>query len=112
MPKKSEITLKDLEETIASLGITIEEAIERIKLIDSNPAVSFYRTIVSASKQLQDAIVDGTLDLSDKYQSSLLRMLEVGDKVAKTVTAAKLEAFPETDIPKSDEGGLGNRRRQ
>ncbi len=88
-------------------GISEAEAIDRITLQDQEPAKDLYRTIVSASQQIQELIRDKMLDLESPYQKSLLRFLELGDKITKTIAAAKMEAYPadkdgDSDIPLGD----------
>jgi hypothetical protein len=74
------------------------DAIERLRLQDSDPAKDFYSTLVSASKQLMDGVKDKTLDLDDPYQKGLFQLLQAGDKINKSLKLAKMEAYPEEDV--------------
>jgi hypothetical protein len=95
--KKLETSFENLITLLQSKGIDETQAIEIFTLQDSDPAKTFYRTVVTASRELQEKVWDKTLNVNDKYQASLLRLLEVGDKISKTVSAAKMDAYPPTD---------------
>jgi len=77
------------------------EAIERIQVQLKDPARDFYVTIISMTEQINQLIRTKALDLDDPYQKSLLRLLESGDKVSKTIRNAQLDAYPEEEV--SDE---------
>lgn len=89
--------MEKLKQYIKEHKITEEDIIERLALQDLNPSIDFYRTIVSASAQINDLIRSKTLDLDNPYQKSLLRLLESGDKVSKTLKNAQLDAYPQED---------------
>ena len=73
------------------------EALGRIQVQLKDPAKDFYVTIVSMTEQINALIRSKELDLDDPYQKSLLRLLESGDKVSKTIRNAQLDAYPETE---------------
>lgn len=73
------------------------DAIDKLQLQDFDPAVDFYATLVSASKQLMSSVKDKTLDLDDSYQKGLFQLLQAGDKINKSLKLAKLEAYPQED---------------
>jgi hypothetical protein len=86
--------VEKLRKYLKQKSISEEEALERIMLQDLSPSTDFYRTIVSASEQINELIRNKTLDLDDPYQKSLLRLLESGDKVSKTIKNAQMDAYP------------------
>jgi hypothetical protein len=90
--------MQKLQAFLKENKISEEDAIERIRLQDSDPAKDFYSTLVSASKQLMDAVKDKTLNLDDDYQKGIFQLLQAGDKINKSLKLAKLEAYPEQDI--------------
>lgn len=90
--------MEKLQKFLKENRISEADAIERIRLQDSDPAKDFYSTLVSASKQLMDAVKDKTLNLDDDYQKGLFLLLQAGDKINKSLKLAKLEAYPEEDI--------------
>jgi|AACY02.14.fsa_nt_gi hypothetical protein len=90
--------MEKLQKFLKENRISEADAIERIRLQDSDPAKDFYSTLVSASKQLMDAVKDKTLNLDDDYQKGLFQLLQAGDKINKSLKLAKLEAYPEKDI--------------
>lgn len=90
--------MEKLQKFLKENKISEADAIERIRLQDSDPAKDFYSTLVSASKQLMDAVKDKTLNLDDDYQKGLFQLLQAGDKINKSLKLAKLEAYPEEDI--------------
>ena len=110
-PSKEKSKFSKLLELLEQQGISEEEAISRLTLQDQDPAKDFYQTLVFASRHIQQCIRDKSLTEKDGYQSMLIRLLEVGDKVTKTITAAKLSAYPE-DVPKEEESvPFGDRKR-
>lgn len=90
--------MEKLQKFLKENKISEADAIERIRLQDTDPAKDFYSTLVSASKQLMDAVKDKTLNLDDDYQKGLFQLLQAGDKINKSLKLAKLEAYPEEDI--------------
>ncbi len=50
--------MEKLQKFLKENRISEADAIERIRLQDSDPAKDFYSTLVSASKQLMDAVKD------------------------------------------------------
>lgn len=90
--------MEKLQKFLKENRISEADAIERIRLQDSDPAKDFYSTLVSASKQLMDAVKDKTLNLDDDYQKGLFQLLQAGDKINKSLKLAKLEAYPEEDV--------------
>ena len=48
-------------------NITEEEAIDRLQVQMFDPAKDFYGTLVSASRQLMDAVKSKEIDLDDPY---------------------------------------------
>jgi hypothetical protein len=90
--------MQKLQAFLKENKISEEDAIERIRLQDSDPAKDFYSTLVSASKQLMDAVKDKTLNLDDDYQKGIFQLLQAGDKINKSLKLAKLEAYPEKDV--------------
>lgn len=100
--KESLQSYDKLIELLREKRITEEDAILTFSLSEIEPAKDFYRTIVSASQQINEKIRDKTLDLDNDYQRSLLRMLEVGEKISKTLTVAKLEAYPDINSASED----------
>jgi hypothetical protein len=90
--------MEKLQKFLKENRISEADAIERIRLQDTDPAKDFYSTLVSASKQLMDAVREKTLNLDDDYQKGLFQLLQAGDKINKSLKLAKLEAYPEEDI--------------
>lgn len=90
--------LEKLWEFLKENKLSEEDAIDRLKLQDFDPAKDFYATLVSASKQLMSSVKDKTLDLDDSYQKGLFQLLQAGDKINKSLKLAKLEAYPEDDV--------------
>lgn len=90
--------MEKLQKFLKENRISEDDAIERIRLQDTDPAKDFYSTLVSASKQLMDAVREKTLNLDDDYQKGLFQLLQAGDKINKSLKLAKLEAYPEEDI--------------
>jgi hypothetical protein len=90
--------MEKLQKFLKENRISEADAIERIRLQDTDPAKDFYSTLVSASKQLMDAVREKTLNLDDDYQKGLFQLLQTGDKINKSLKLAKLEAYPEEDI--------------
>ena len=90
--------MEKLQKFLKENKISEADAIERIRLQDTDPAKDFYSTLVSASKQLMDAVKDKTLNLDDDYQKVLFQLLQAGDKINKSLKLAKLEAYPEEDV--------------
>jgi hypothetical protein len=90
--------MEKLQKFLKENKISEADAIERISLQDTDPAKDFYSTLVSASKQLMDAVKNKTLNLDDDYQKGLFQLLQAGDKINKSLKLAKLEAYPEEDI--------------
>ena len=97
MKNKSETSasLEKLSEYLRTNKLSEEDAIDRLRLQDFDPAKDFYATLVSASKQLMDSVKDKSLDLDDPYQKGLFQLLQAGDKINKSLKLAKLEAYPE-----------------
>lgn len=93
--KEESANLEKLSEYLRVNKLSEEDAIERLKLQDFDPAKDFYATLVSASKQLMDSVKDKSLDLDDAYQKGLFQLLQAGDKINKSLKLAKLEAYPE-----------------
>jgi hypothetical protein len=90
--------MEKLQKFLKENKISEDDAIERIRLQDTDPAKDFYSTLVSASKQLMDAVKDRTLNLDDEYQKGIFQLLQAGDKINKSLKLAKLEAYPEEDV--------------
>jgi len=86
--------------------ISEEEALERIQVQIKDPAKDFYVTIVSMTEQINQLIRSKMLDLDDPYQKSLLRLLESGDKVSKTIRNAQLDAYPDIEDNTSSIGDI------
>jgi len=97
--------MEKLKQYIKDNRVTEQDILDRLTLQDLNPSIDFYRTIVSASAQINDLIRTKTLDLDDPYQKSLLRLLESGDKVSKTLKNAQLDAYPQED---NDDQSIGD----
>ena len=97
-----------LHEVLQELEIDQDEAIARIRAQYADPAKDLYVTIVMAAAEINKEIRDRTLNGEDPYTKSVMRLLEVGDKVVKSVRQAKLEAYPDTAPPKSEEGAIGD----
>lgn len=97
--------MEKLKQYIRDNKTTEQDILDRLALQDLNPSIDFYRTIVSASAQINDLIRTKTLDLDDPYQKSLLRLLESGDKVSKTLKNAQLDAYPQED---NEEQSIGD----
>lgn len=93
--KEESANLEKLSEYLRVNKLSEEDAIDRLKLQDFDPAKDFYATLVSASKQLMDSVKDKSLDLDDAYQKGLFQLLQAGDKINKSLKLAKLEAYPE-----------------
>jgi hypothetical protein len=91
-------SLERLTDYLRENKISEADAIDRLQLQDFDPAVDFYATLVSASKQLMSAVREKTLDLDDSYQKGLFQLLQAGDKINKSLKLAKLEAYPEEDV--------------
>lgn len=73
-----------------------EDIMNRLQVIELDPAKDLYVTMIDSSKELTKAVKQKTLDLTDdNYQKSLFQLLQAGDKVSKSLRLAKLEAFPE-----------------
>lgn len=100
---------KSISDYIKETNRTEEEVIDILKAIDENPARDFYHTVVVASKIINELIRDKELDLDVPFQKSMLRILEVGDKISKTITSAKMEAYPKDDDDPGDAGGFADR---
>jgi hypothetical protein len=90
--------MEKLKEFLKENKISEADAIERLKVQDFDPAKDFYSTLVSASKQLMDAVKEKTLNLDDDYQKGLFQLLQAGDKINKSLKLAKLEAYPDEEI--------------
>lgn len=90
-------TLEKLAAYLKANNLSEVDAIDRLQLQDFDPAVDFYATLVSASKQLMTSVKDKTLDLDDSYQKGLFQLLQAGDKINKSLKLAKLEAYPQED---------------
>ena len=89
--------LEKLAAYLKANNLSEADAIDRLQLQDFDPAVDFYATLVSASKQLMTSVKDKTLDLDDSYQKGLFQLLQAGDKINKSLKLAKLEAYPQED---------------
>jgi len=105
--KEESANLEKLSEYLRANKLSEEDAIERLKLQEFDPAKDFYATLVSASKQLMDSVKDKSLDLDDAYQKGLFQLLQAGDKINKSLKLAKLEAYPEEQV--DDEGSFLDR---
>jgi hypothetical protein len=90
-------SLEKLAAYLKANNLSEADAIDRLQLQDFDPAVDFYATLVSASKQLMTSVKDKTLDLDDSYQKGLFQLLQAGDKINKSLKLAKLEAYPQED---------------
>lgn len=90
--------MERLKQYLKENKISEADAIERLRVQDFDPAKDFYSTLVSASKQLMDAVKDKTLNLDDDYQKGLFQLLQAGDKINKSLKLAKLEAYPEEEV--------------
>jgi hypothetical protein len=90
--------MEKLKQYLKENKISEADAIERLKVQEFDPAKDFYSTLVSASKQLMDAVKDKTLNLDDDYQKGLFQLLQAGDKINKSLKLAKLEAYPEEEV--------------
>ncbi len=89
--------LESLAAYLKANNLSEADAIDKLQLQDFDPAVDFYATLVSASKQLMSSVKDKTLDLDDSYQKGLFQLLQAGDKINKSLKLAKLEAYPQED---------------
>ena len=105
--KEESANLEKLSEYLRVNKLSEDDAIERLKLQEFDPAKDFYATLVSASKQLMDSVKDKSLDLDDAYQKGLFQLLQAGDKINKSLKLAKLEAYPEEQV--DDEGSFLDR---
>jgi len=103
--------MEKLKQYIKDNKTTEQDILERLSLQDLNPSIDFYRTIVSASAQINDLIRTKTLDLDDPYQKSLLRLLESGDKVSKTLKNAQLDAYPQDDNEEQSIGDMLSKKK-
>ena len=103
--------MEKLKQYIKDNKTTEQDILERLSLQDLNPSIDFYRTIVSASAQINDLIRTKTLDLDDPYQRSLLRLLESGDKVSKTLKNAQLDAYPQDDNEEQSIGDMLSKKK-
>lgn len=92
--------------------ISEEEAIERIQVQMKDPAKDFYTTVISMTEQINHLIRTKALDLDDPYQKSLLRLLESGDKVSKTIRNAQLDAYPEEEIEEESVADIMAKRKR
>jgi hypothetical protein len=92
------MSLEKISKYLKENKLSEADAIERLNLQNFDPAVDFYATLVSASKQLMTSVKDKTLDLDDSYQKGLFQLLQAGDKINKSLKLAKLEAYPEENI--------------
>jgi|APGre2960657404_1045060.scaffolds.fasta_scaffold145895_2 hypothetical protein len=92
------MSLEKISKYLKENKLSEADAIERLNLQDFDPAVDFYATLVSASKQLMTSVKDKTLDLDDSYQKGLFQLLQAGDKINKSLKLAKLEAYPEENV--------------
>lgn len=90
--------MERLKQYLKENKISEADAIERLRVQEFDPAKDFYSTLVSASKQLMDAVKDKTLNLDDDYQKGLFQLLQAGDKINKSLKLAKLEAYPEEEV--------------
>ena len=90
--------MEKLKQYLKENKISEADAIERLRVQEFDPAKDFYSTLVSASKQLMDAVKDKTLNLDDDYQKGLFQLLQAGDKINKSLKLAKLEAYPEEEV--------------
>lgn len=85
-------------------NLSEEDVLNRLQVVELDPAKDLYVTMIDASKDLTRAVKLKTLDLTDDiYQKSLFQLLQAGDKVSKSLRLAKLEAFPEEQ---DDEEGV------
>ena len=91
------MSLEKISKYLKENKLSEADAIERLQLQDFDPAVDFYDTLVSASKQLMTSVKDKTLDLDDAYQKGLFQLLQAGDKINKSLKLAKLEAYPQEE---------------
>ena len=91
--------------------ISETEALERIQVQLKDPAKDFYVTIVSMTEQINSLIRSKSLDLDDPYQKSLLRLLESGDKVSKTLKNAQLDAYPQDDNEEQSIGDMLSKKK-
>lgn len=91
------MSLEKISKYLKENKLSEADAIERLRLQDFDPAVDFYATLVSASKQLMTSVKDKTLDLDDAYQKGLFQLLQAGDKINKSLKLAKLEAYPQEE---------------
>lgn len=103
--------MEKLKQYIKDNKVTEQDILDRLTLQDLNPSIDFYRTIVSASAQINDLIRTKTLDLDDPYQKSLLRLLESGDKVSKTLKNAQLDAYPQDDNEEQSIGDMLSKKK-
>lgn len=101
--------LESLADYLKSNKLSEADAIDRLQLQDFDPAVDFYATLVSASKQLMSAVKDKTLDLDDSYQKGLFQLLQAGDKINKSLKLAKLEAYPQEETSDSEDASFLDR---
>lgn len=100
--------LTRLHKVLLAREITQDEAIARIEAQFADPAKDLYATIVMAAAQINEEIRNRTLNAEDPYTKAILRLLESGDKVVKSVRQAKLEAYPqEFSVPVVD-GPIGD----
>lgn len=100
--------LQKLHKVLLAREIDEDEAIARIEAQFADPAKDLYVTIVMATAEINQQIRNRTLNGEDPYTKSVMRLLEVGDKVVKSVRQAKLEAYPTTEVSKPEDGPIGD----
>lgn len=91
-----------LKAFLKKVNITEDEAIDRIQVQMFDPAKDFYGTLVSASRQLMDAVKSKEIDLDDPYYKALFQLLQAGDKINKSLKLAQLEAYPSEEVVDSE----------
>jgi hypothetical protein len=90
--------METLSKYMRDNNLSEEDVLNRLQVVELDPAKDLYVTMIDASKDLTRAVKLKTLDLTDDiYQKSLFQLLQAGDKVSKSLRLAKLEAFPEEE---------------
>lgn len=90
-------------------NISEEQAMDTLTLTEKEPVKDMYRNLVTAARVISEAIEDKTLSDKDPFHSALINLLEKGDKITKSMTIAKTEAYP--DAPAEEGTSLADRKR-
>lgn len=102
-------SFEKLQAYLSEHGLTEQDAIDRLDAVRFDPAKDFYGALVSASRTMIDKVRDKSLSFDkDDFDKSLFLLLQAGDKINKSLKSAKLEAYPEEEVP-DDTGGFLDR---